>query len=94
MYAVQNSAASLSSKVDLTREAVEELEFWKDNFSHMCGKQIWRPSPKFELLTYSDASNVGWAGFIVQFGMHIARGNWSGREAMCSSSFAKFAPSD
>ena len=71
----------------LTREAVEELNFWRDNFFRLCGKPIWRPSPKIELLSCSDASNVGWAGFIVQFGTHIARGNWLGSETLCSSSF-------
>ena len=75
LYAVLNSVHSLSCKVALTREAVEELNFWRDNFFRLCGKPIWRPSPKIELLSYSDASNVGWAGFIVQFGTHIARGN-------------------
>lgn len=87
LYAVLNSVHCLSCKVALTREAVEELYFWRDNFFRLCGKPIWRPSPKIELLSYSDASNVGWAGFIVQFGTHIARGNWLGSEALCSSSF-------
>ena len=73
----------------LTREAVEELNFWRDNFFRLCGKQILRPSPKIELLSYSDAGNVGWAGFIVQFGTHIAGGNWLGSDALCSSSFRK-----
>ena len=66
LYAVLNSVHNLSCKVALTREAVEELNFWRDNFSRLCGKPIWRPSPKIELLSYSNASNVGWAGFIVQ----------------------------
>ena len=87
LYAVLNSVHSLSCKVALTREAVEELNFWRDNFFRLCGKPIWRPSPKIELLSYSDAGNVGWAGNIVQFGTHIVRGNWLGSEALCSSSF-------
>ena len=53
----------------------------------MCGKPIWRSSPKIEHLSYSDASIVGWAGFVVQFGLHIARRNWLGSAALCSSSF-------
>ena len=87
LYAVLNIVHSLSCKVALTREAVEELNFWRGNFFGLCGKPILRPSPKIELLSYSDASNMGWAGFIVQFGMHVARGNWLGSEALCSSSF-------
>lgn len=89
LYTVQNCVVSLSCKVFLSREATEELKFWQDNFSRLCGKPIWRPSPKIELLTYSDASSMGWARIVVQFGMHIARGNWLGCEALCSSSFRK-----
>ena len=58
LYAVLNSVHSLSCKVALTREAVEELNFWRDNFFRLCGKPIWRLSPKIELLSYFDASNV------------------------------------
>ena len=64
LYAVLNSVHSLSCKMALTREAVEELNFWRGNFFRLCGKPIWRPSPKIELLSYSDASNGGWNGFI------------------------------
>ena len=55
--------------------------------SPTCGRPIWSSSPKIELLTYSDASNVGWAGYIVKAGQYIARGNWSECESRCSSSF-------
>ena len=30
---------------------------------------------------------MGWAGFVVHFGTHIARGNWLSSEALCTSSF-------
>ena len=40
LYAVLNSVHSLSCKVALTREAVEELNFWRDNFLCLCGKPI------------------------------------------------------
>ena len=40
LYAVLNSVHSLSCKVALTREAVEELNFWRDNFFCLCGKPI------------------------------------------------------
>ena len=40
LYAVLNSVHSLSCKMALTREAVEELNFWRDNFFCLCGKPI------------------------------------------------------
>ena len=94
LYAVLNSVHSLSCKLALTREAVEELNFWRDNFFRLCGKPIWRPSPKIELLSYSDASNVGWAGNIVQFGRHIVRKNWLGPRLYAVLLSAKFVQSD
>ena len=59
LNAVQNSAYNLSCKVALSGQAIEELKFWQENFSRLCGKSIWRPSPTIELLTYSDASSMG-----------------------------------
>ena len=89
LYTVLNSICSLSCKVALTSKAVEELNFWRDDFFCLLGKPIWRPSLKIELLSHSDASNVCWVGFIVQFGTQIARGNWLGSEALCNSSFCE-----
>ena len=40
LYAVLNSVHSLSCKVAFTHEAVEELNFWRDNFFRLCSKPI------------------------------------------------------
>ena len=59
---IQKSTFNLSSKVVLTREALEGIKVWEDNFSRLCSQPIWRPSQKIELLTYSD-----WTGLVVFF---------------------------
>ena len=70
----------------LSADAQGEVLFWKKNF-HNAGCPIWSPSPKPEVLTYSDASDSGWGGFAVQLGGQAAVGNWSAEESKMSSTF-------
>ena len=60
--------------------------FWSDNFDSS-GYVIWSPSPKVDVLTYSDASAEGWGRFAVQFSDNVARGCWSSADCMKSSTF-------
>ena len=48
---------------------------------------IWSPSPKVEVITYSDASGQGWGGFAVQLSGKVARGSWSHKQSEKSSMF-------
>lgn len=70
----------------MSQESQSEVLFWKDNFD-CSGYPIWSPSPKVEVLTYSDASGQGWGGFAVQFLDKVARGSWSCAESVKSSTF-------
>ena len=70
----------------MSQESQSEVLFWKDNFD-CSGYPIWSPSPKVEVLCYSDAGGQGWGGFAVQFSDKVARGSWSGADSMKSSSF-------
>ena len=60
--------------------------FWKDNFDYS-GYPIWSPSPKVEVLCYSDACGHSWGGFAVQLSDKVARGSWSSADIMKSHSF-------
>ena len=77
-------AHAWDSVFKLSEEAQREVEFWKENFSNS-GYPMWSPSPKIEVLTYSDASDTGWGGFSVQIGEHAAVGSWSEEESQGSS---------
>ena len=85
LYADQNRMNSLSHKLCLSEEAIDDLRFWRDNFCQLVGRPIWRPSPTIVLITYSDASSLGWGGFVVQFGSAVARRIWSESKSLCSS---------
>ena len=48
---------------------------------------FWSPSPKPEVLSFSDASESGWGGFTAQVGGKVAVGSWSLEEMGRSSTF-------
>ena len=50
---------------------------------------IWSPSPKIEIMTYSDASGQGWGGYSVQVKGEVAVGSWSEEENIKSPTFRK-----
>ena len=70
------SSASWDSPFHMSDDAVCEVLFWRDNFNNS-GYPIWSPSPKPEVLSFSDASESGWGGFTAQVGGKVAVGSWS-----------------
>ena len=70
------NAASWDRPFQLSDDAVDEVLFWQVNFDNS-GYPIWSPSPKPDVLTYSDASDSGWGGFTAQVGGQVAVGSWS-----------------
>ena len=64
----------------ISQESQAEVQFWRVNFD-TGGYPIWSPSPKVEVITYSDASGQGWGGFAVQLSDKVARGSWSCEES-------------
>ena len=64
----------------ISQESQAENQFWRVNFD-IGGYSIWSPSPKVEVITYSDASGQGWGGFAVQLSDKVARGSWSHEES-------------
>ena len=42
----------------ISQESQAEVQFWRVNFD-IGGYSIWSPSPKVEVITYSDASGQG-----------------------------------
>ena len=85
-YRVVQSCDSWDKKRALPEEAHKEIQFWSENFEND-GQPIWRVSPKVDILTFSDASNVAWGGYAVQLGDQKAVGSWSAEESVKSSTF-------
>ena len=79
-------APSWDTIILLSGEARREIQFWSENFKNS-GYPIWSPSPKIEVMTYSDASDTGWGGYAVQIGELSATGSWSEAEGRKSSTW-------
>ena len=81
-------SASWDSPFHMLDDAVCEVLFWRDSFDNN-GYPIWSPSPKPEVLSFSDASESGWGGFTAQVGGKVAVGSWSLEEMGRSSTFCQ-----
>lgn len=86
MYREILQAPSWDILFALSTEAQQEIYFWIDNFDNG-GYPIWSPSPKIDVMTYSDASSTGWGGYAVQIGEQSAIGCWSETEVHKSSTW-------
>lgn len=87
LYASQNSVPSLSFKICLSEESLNEVQFWIDNFSDLVGQPMWYSSPCIDVISYSDASSTGWGGYAVQLGQLVARGDWDEGDRRQSSTY-------
>jgi len=86
MYATLNSRISWCYQVNLTDEALQEIEFWINEISNFNGQQIW-PKPSAVRVVYSDASSTGYGGYVVEHGNLVANGQWSLEDADQSSTW-------
>ena len=86
LYCCVESRASWDSDVVLTGTALEELEFWNDNIRILDGKP-WQDARKCTRVIYSDASNTGYGGYVVNEGSNICHGQWTPKEMLESSTW-------
>ena len=86
LYALLNNRYSWCHRLKVSPEAALELQFWLFNLESYNGQSIWH-SPSAVQLVYSDASNSGYGGYIIQHGPQIAHGHWSPEEATHSSTW-------
>ena len=86
LYREIMQAASWDRLFLLSEEAQSEVKFWMENFSNS-GYPIWLPCPRIDVMTYSDASEIGWGGYAVQIGDLSATGCWSEADRKRSSTW-------
>ena len=85
MYAQISAQNSWFSNFYLEDSVVEELVFWQSNLDHLNGRRIWFKSSAVRV-AYSDASDTGYGGHIVELGPQVAtQGVWSADLAKESS---------
>ena len=86
MYAMLNKRDYWCQVLAMTEEAREEVNFWVGQIDCINGREIWH-SPSAIRVVYSDASNTGYGGYMVEHGCHIAHGRWFEEEAGRSSTW-------
>lgn len=84
LYFVLNQKTAWCQNLVLTPEASQELRFWLEEIANFNSHQIW-PKPSAVRVVYSDASDAGHSGYIVEHGNMVANGQWSEEEAKQSS---------
>ena len=86
LYALLNESCSWNDSIRLTDDAIAELQFWFKYIDDFNGQSIWR-APLSVRVVYSDASDTGYGGYIVEHSNHIAHGQWDQSEAKESSTW-------
>ena len=65
MYAQILAQNSWFSNFCLKDSVIKELVFWQSNLDHLNGRRIWFKSSAVRV-AYSDASDTGYGGYIVE----------------------------
>ena len=87
LYAMINSRQSWADRLHLSKDAREDLVFWKSCLSCFNGRPIWF-SPGVTRIVYSDASSFGYGGYHeVEVGLEVVHRQWSEFEASLSSTW-------
>ena len=84
MYALIESRSSWCDKLVLNEEVKREIEFWVSGLKMFNSQPIWH-RPSAVRIVYSDASDTGYGGYVVEHGPYIAHGQWTEEEAKSSS---------
>ena len=73
LYFVLNQRTAWCQSLVITPEASQELMFWLREIAKFNGRYIW-PRPSAVRMVYSDASDVGYGGYIVEHGDLVTNG--------------------
>lgn len=86
LYTVLESRVAWCDMLTLSSEAMQELAFWASSLEEYNAQRIWH-SPSAVRVVYSDASDTGYGGFVVEHGACILHGQWTVDEAGKSSTW-------
>ena len=86
LYAVLESRTAWCERLVLSEVARAELRFWELSMDGCNSQPIWR-SPSAMRVVYSDASDTGYGGYVIEHGPCTAYGQWSEQEAKQSSTW-------
>ena len=86
LYKCIQSRTSWDAPVSLTAEGIKELEYWKQNVRAVNQKgQTISPNLDAEIYMFTDASSVGYGGYVSHKGVSGAKSLMSSGEAQVDS---------
>ena len=86
LFAVVNDCVSWCQRLALSKEALDELQYWLDEISHFNGQKIWPTASQSEWCIQMQVPLV-MGGYFVEHGNVVANGQWSPDEATQSSTW-------
>ena len=86
MYTLLESRTSWNGFLRLTPEAQYEINFWIEGLRQYNSQPIWY-TPSAIRVVYTDASESGYGGYLVEHGCHVATGQWSEEDKVKSSTW-------
>ena len=90
LYATLESRMAWCERLTLSQDAQAELSFWAASLTEYNSQPIWH-SPSALRVVYSDASDTGYGGYVVEHGSCTSFGQWSAEEAGQSSTWRELA---
>lgn len=88
LYEVINSVPDIDDSVRLSPDATCEIRFWRESFSSFVGVPLRPLAPITMVVTWSDASDFAWGGYVICDGhKQVARGGWPEEVRDSSSTF-------
>ena len=90
MYMLLDSRLSWRDMLKITPDARQEHGFWKACLADYNSQPIWH-SPSAVRVVYSDASDTGFGGYVVEHGAQVAYGQWTKHEAQQSSTWRELS---
>ena len=86
LYFLLNQKTAWCQYLPLSLDAKQELAFWLERIAEFNGQNIW-PKPSAMRVVYTDASDTGYGGYLVEHGNVVANGQWANDEAKQSSTW-------
>ena len=80
LYAMLESRGSWCEHLEFSNEAMAELNIWSSSLERYNAQPIWQ-SPSAVRVVYSDASDTGYGGYVVEHGPCVSHGRWLVEEA-------------
>jgi hypothetical protein len=90
MYALLETRLSWWDMLNITPAAQQEIIFWQACVAEYSFQPIWH-SPSAMRVVYSDASDTGYGGYLVEHGPCMAYGQWTEHGAQQSSTWRELA---